>query len=359
MSNLWRFKQYIGIENVETIQWPALVQARFILEPEDFFERKDVSDAKTSISGETKFTFAGEDGRLTIENTNLAPPLRHRLEFDGGHIDIAGNTADVQIQGSSIDRVSTFLDWIIASFSQLLSVELGVYCRVHFDSGTIGGRDFKLLCHPGSYSIVVAHVPPADRALTIDAAVNLIDSKSQSYPRFMTCCFYYHHALRLLSPYQVNFPNHTALPEVILNLAKCVELIFPSSSRDQLKAKLQTLGYSEEEVKTQLISIIVIRNEFDVGHTISGAAESNELTVLRNFAMRSIHNVRALLRNVASKVKENDTLLIPLAVGSSSDKKRILRRLEENLERPKLDSGSDNQIIISVQVDFSPPNVDI
>lgn len=347
MSNLWRLKKFIAIDNIHLIKWPTVLEAELTLDPADFFERKNIGDGIASISGDTQFATNEIDGKIIIERTGIAPPLLHRIDFPDGNIEIQGGKAYLKVSISNINGAVEFVDWIGVCLSQFLSVQLGVYCNVSSVIGKIADHKFSLLYPPKSYSTIVNCIDPADRASVIDTAVQLIDPKSDSYPRFVTCSMYYHHALRLLSPYQVNFSIYTAFPEVILNLAKCVELLFPSATRDELKVKLVTLGYGNDEVASQLLSIIIVRNNFDVGHETSGLISPDEIATLRNFANRSIANVGALLRTVATKIKDNENLLSPLSTEINGEKKRILRRIEESLAKSSLNPQSTTQIIIT------------
>jgi hypothetical protein len=349
MSNLWRLKMQIGIDE-NSITWPAVLEAEFRLTPADFFDRPDPEAAKTCISGETKFKRTDGEAKIEIERTQTAAPLRHRIEFDKGYVSISGAQSVLKVEVDDISGAAQFVDWAKVLLSQFLSVQLGVYSEMTLVRGTISGVPFTISFPGNSYCSLVSHVYPEDRVAAISNATNLVFVNSPSYPRYVTSCFYYQHALRLLSPHEVSFPPYTILSEVMLNLVKCIECLFGGGDRDTLRPKLKAAGFSEKQIDSQLLSILVVRSNFDVGHSSSGASTTEQLGVLRRFASRSVTNVRALLLVVASQIKEDANFLKPLSEKMSKDNRRILRRIEESLSEPPLPSASENQIFISAQV---------
>lgn len=349
MSNLWRLKQTLSF-NPSSVAWPANLQAELILDPSDFFERKKVQDGVTSVSGNTKFTLHSDRAKIVIESTGIAPAFEARIDLDEGYIEVHGNKATIYATVMDLDHVGALIDRTKVLFCQFLSIEVGVFCDVRAVVGKISGRDFRVL-YPGlAYSILINEFSPDERWDVVTRAVNLVDSASVSYSRYVTSCLYYQHALRFLSPYEVSFPEFTALPEILLNLSKCIELLFPSASRDELKQKLLKVGYSEEQISSQIISIIILRNEFDVGHVTSGAAAVEDIEILRRFVNRSVQNVRALLKSVAAKIKEDPNFLDPISVGMSGENRRRLAKIEENLRKPGLIGENDKQVFMTVKV---------
>lgn len=349
MSNLWRLKQNLSFDPT-SVAWPAELEADLTLDPADFFERKTVQDGMTSIAGETQFDIDFDRAKILITTTGIAPPLKLHITLDKGYAEVDGNNLKINAQVTSLDHAAALIDQVKVMFCQFLSIELGVFCDVRSITGNISGRDFKVT-YPGlAYSILVNEYSPAERGSVIAGAVNLVNVGSPSYLRYVTCCLYYQHALRFLSPYEVSFSEFVALPEIILNLSKCIELLFPSGSRDELKKSLLKTGYSEEQISSQLISIIILRNQFDVGHITSGGVTAEEIEILRQFCNRSVGNVRALLKSVAVKIGENQNFLQPLSKIMSSDNKKRLEQLEIHLSKPSLESENQKQIFITARV---------
>ncbi|WP_157201969.1 hypothetical protein [Massilia sp. Root335] len=337
MANLWRLKQNLVVDN--DVKWPAVLNARFELTPLDFYRRDADTPIKTSIFGPTKMEYDGRLGRVVAKETGLAPPLEHEVNLSNGFLKIHGNNVEVEITVDNLDHAAASIDWLIRVFSEFLSVELKTYCDLHDINGTIDQKPFSLIYTPDGMSVSLFNTDPFERFKNIDRAFSLVDPNSPSYMRFVTCSSYFHQALRLMSPYQVNFAPDITLPEVLLNLAKCIELLFPSSNRDDLRKKLLMLGYSKEQIESQLISIIVVRNEIDVGHPLSGLVNQEEITALRVFTQRAIENVQAMLKKTAANIRNNTQFLAPLTNSGASSRSKLIEKLTRHLETPSLSEG--------------------
>jgi hypothetical protein len=277
--------------------------------------------------------------------------LVHRIDFDKGHLNIQGRTASLHAEVTSLSHAAAMVDWIKVTLSQFLSIQLGVYSSMELVGGTISDKPFTVAFPGASHCALVTLGAPSFRSTAISSAVNLIPVNSPSYARFVTCSLYYQHALRLLSPHEVSFAPYVVASEVILNLTKCIELLFPHNrDRDVLAKKLEDVGYTSNQIESQLISILVVRNEFDIGHGSSGVSTIEEISILREFLIRSVANVRALLLAVARKVNENPNFLAPMRMNMDRENRRRLRRLTDNLAEPPLPCDSECQIFIRAKV---------
>lgn len=334
MANLWRFKQNLHVD--QNVKWPALLSAQFELTPSDFYRRDAGEPIRTTVCGDTQIEYDEIKGRVVMTKSDPIPALDCRFNFSNGFLKISGNIAQLEVTVENLGMATLWVDWISRIFSEFLTIQIGTYCESYNWTGTIDGIPFKIAYPAGAFGISIVKGDDATRVEQINNAFQLVDLNSPSYPRFVACSSYFNHALRLMSPYQVYFPQDVALPEVILNLAKCIELLFPSSNREGLKKRLLLLDYTKEQIDSQLISIIILRNEIDVGHPTSGLISHDEITSLRQFSQRAIDNVRHMLKRTAQKISENSQLLAPISSSSTSDRNKLITRLTKHLESPSL-----------------------
>ena len=100
------------------------------------------------------------------------------------------------------------------------------------------------------------------------------------------------------------------LAEVLLNLAKALEVLFPPKGdgrvRDAVRAGLLTLGYSEENIEADYIPVMALRNELDVGHVELGLLARDHLEVLHAYTERVEKPFRDLLKTLLDKVEANE-----------------------------------------------------
>lgn len=333
MANLWRFKQKVLIDTEPN--WPALIKCTFKLTPPDFFERNENTPIKTTIFGDTEIQFDPKVGKILGKKTGDAPPLEHSITMTNGFVSINGNNATAEFTVDNLEHAVATLDWLIRVFSGFLSIQLKTYCDLHDFSGTINEIPMSIVYEPHGLSATMFHTEPNKRAEEIEKAFQLIDPNSPSYMRFVASSAYFHQALRLTSPFQVDFPPDLALGEVVLNLAKCIELLF-SPSRNELRKKLLLLDYTEDQIESQLISIAIVRNELDIGHPLSGFIDADEITELRIFAHRALENVQAMLKRTASKIRSNRQFLAPLTNSGDKDRKKLISKIKTHLAKPSL-----------------------
>jgi len=350
MGNLWRLKISIGF-NEQSTSWPAPLKAEFSLHPFDFYDRPDPAGAVVCTSrGQSQFRRKNGEPKLYIESTGTAPPLCQRIVFEKGQVNINGATASLQAEVDNLLEAAAVIDWIKVTLSQFLSVQLGVYSSMQLIGGTIAGTPFSVIYPGASHCSLVTIGDPDERPASISSAVNLIPIAASSYPRFVTCCSYYQHALRLLSPHEVSFTPYSTSAEVLLNLTKCIEYLYPHIDRNDLSTKLENVGFTKEQIASQLISILVVRNEFDIGHTSNGASSTDEQNTLRSFLIRSVRNVRALLLEVAKRINEKPDFLAPTTMSMDKENRRRLRRIIENLAEPELPCEVQCQNFVQLKI---------
>lgn len=125
------------------------------------------------------------------------------------------------------------------------------------------------------------------------------------------------------------------MAEVILNLAKTLEVAFPSQgngkSRDAIRAGLKALGFDEQQIEGNFLPAIALRNEIDVAHAQLGLFTADELRVIHAFAERAEEAFRGMLEQLTKMVESGESPLAPYIVGpANSDAKKLVERLRRH-----------------------------
>lgn len=130
--------------------------------------------------------------------------------------------------------------------------------------------------------------------------------------RLIAALHYFHVACRMARSAQT---AGEFLPEVLLNLAKTLEVLFPSTgdgrTRDAVRANLSRLGYSEIQIEGDFIPAIALRNEIDVGHVELGVFTMDQLTILHSYTERAEAVFRDLLKRVIVRVESGEFEIAP------------------------------------------------
>lgn len=157
--------------------------------------------------------------------------------------------------------------------------------------------------------------------------------------RLAAALYYFYVAKRLTeagnSPYEF-------MSEVILNYNKVLEVLFAHSekSRDDVRNELlNSFGYSKNEFDLKFKPIMLLRNEFDVGHVSIELFNQGQLDALYKYLELAEADLRELLKQVISKVGEGNYCLRRDTDLIDKDKQKNLNRLIKSFEeRIKKDS---------------------
>lgn len=348
MSNFWKLRRLlVGDGGWVPVVWPAQIELAYRLRPGDLFGIPGAGTPRSTVTGETKFSIDGETGKLVVLETGTLPPFRFDGTFKDGSLTIVGNEAVLRATAASEQHLESLMNWASVLLTQFLTVQLGAFIDIESVKGTVAGRQVAALYPAESYSILLASVDTALREERIRSALLGPSVDNPSYSRFVASTRYFHHAIRLIAPTEVNYVPYNAYAEVLLNLAKSIEILFSAPSRDVLRGRLRQLGYSNDQIESQIVPILLVRNEIDVGHPTSGHATPEEVATLRRFVDRSLQNVAAILQNVWGHICLNQRFLDPLPGYCDADRAKLIARLQAYLEAPRLDPAARTPIIIA------------
>jgi len=94
--------------------------------------------------------------------------------------------------------------------------------------------------------------------------------------------------------------------EFLVDLVKSLEILVGSSrDRDKMRQGCEKLGFSRTEIESQIIPIVLARNELDGAHPVGARLSDEDILVLRQYVERASQNVRAILFRAASAGVEN------------------------------------------------------
>ena len=220
-----------------------------------------------------------------------------------------GNVFSIRSELTSFQGFIDTLNWIINSLTKLLIVQIGIYIDIDEIDCKINSQEVSIVYPKESFSIQFANLTGISLEKILVKTLNSVKQSSSSYERYITSISYLRQALLLVSSEEVNYIPYSASSEVFLNLTKCIENLFKTSDRDDLRRIFNDLGFSPDQIESQLIPITLIRNEMDVGHVCTGNIDSEEITILRDYMNRSIKNVISLLQVVERRILENDLYL--------------------------------------------------
>ncbi len=124
--------------------------------------------------------------------------------------------------------------------------------------------------------------------------------------------------------------------EVLLNLAKTLEVLFPPSgdgrTRDAVRNGLSYLGLSKEQIERDFIPAISLRNEIDVGHVELALFTMDQLKTIHAYAERAEFAFRGMLETLLERVEAGEVQVAPYELsGPDQEAVKVIERLRQAL----------------------------
>jgi hypothetical protein len=339
------------------LSFPAVLTLEAELAPKEIFGESDIISPRVALIGgrPTEMTAHQHTGVLSCKSTDFLPPVVMNFEWTtlkSASLQIRHNKITYKLNIDDNDDIHRAIDYITWNVASSLSITLGVLVEVVQVRGEIADQlEFESIFAGGNYHLrCVSFDSAAARETMIAQALDLQKPWAASYPRLLLASVYYQQALRLVSPHAVVSPPQNFFSEVIVNLAKCLEILLAGGAvkdkkNDEIRSKCRVLGYSEPEIEGQIIPIMFIRNRLDGAHPVGTRIPAEAMTVVREFVSRSLDNVRAVLLSVGQYVKEDDEFLGPLSE-DVSDRLKLIERIKTYVEQDTLIKGPNVTITV-------------
>lgn len=124
--------------------------------------------------------------------------------------------------------------------------------------------------------------------------------------------------------------------EVLLNLAKTLEVLFPPSgdghTRDAVRSGLRSLGFSGAQIECDFIPAMVLRNEIDVGHVELGLFTMDQLKTIHAYTERSECAFRDMFEILLTRVESGEVTIVPHELGPPRKEAiKLIERLQQSL----------------------------
>ena len=182
----------------------------------------------------------------------------------------------------------------------LLDLDLYDSIYVRHVEGKVGDVDFTYEI-PDTLFILPRATPESTSAKIKEAFDNFAAMQGIRSVRLQAALEYHHAARRLL---QAGYTKWEFMGEAVLNLAKALEMLFPGDSfksADAIRNGLRQLGYTGEQIESNFIPVIFLRNHWDVAHGRLSIPSQDELCVLYNYLEIADDAIRYMLKIVIRK----------------------------------------------------------
>jgi hypothetical protein len=318
----------------QALSFPSEGEIRFYFSPLQPFGLEAGGGHTAVHNVAATMLFNANSGAYSIESKEPLGPLNVTIHEPNRVVRLDGNVLKISQLFESNQQLTEFIESLYFAFPMLLAIEFSDPPIIDRVDGQIGGIDFRweLKKWKAQFDITTQDKQELSVATSWER-IGVLSVPGRR--RLLAALHYYHVALRLARRGEI---AGEFLPEMILNLSKVLEVLFPPSgdgkTREAARAGLLKLGFSEMEIEADYIPAMAIRNEIDVGHVDLSLYKVEQLALIHAYTEHAETAYRKLLKRVfdslTSGTFEVDQYEPAPANGEAL---KIVERLREHAER--------------------------
>lgn len=261
--------------------------------------------------------FNANSGEHTVESTVPLRPLDVTIEEPIREVRLTGNVLSVSQHLQSDNELTEMIESIYFGLPLLLNIPFADPPYVERVEGTVGSNPFRW--ELSQWKMVVRTTTQDVQESDIDQAWTRLGVLATPHRRRLIAGLHHFHlACRLARR------GSTAgefLAEVILNLAKTLEVLFPPDgdgrTRDGVRRALRQLGFEDAQIEGDFIPAMALRNEINVGHVELGLFSMDQLKVIHAFSERAEGAFRDLFERLLSHIESGRFDVTPYTVSEA------------------------------------------
>lgn len=277
--------------------FPALAEVEFEFEPPIPFGGAIGESLTVKRGAEARLKWNANTGKDWAETQEPLDPVHHELRIPGSRLSFRGNVLTLRETVDNLKQLASRLESIYYGLPLLLNVDFIDSPIVTRVSGSLGGLTFAWGLARTIGRMDVTDTENQEKRITTAWDRFTLVSQPENR-RLVAALGSYRLACRLA---RSGYAPHEFSAEVILNLAKTLEALFPPEPGQSIEAArngLRGLGYSYEEAEARFIPALALRNQLDVGHVFLSLLEASQLAAVHEYVDRAEDSFRELLRRV-------------------------------------------------------------
>jgi hypothetical protein len=322
------------IDSGPPFEFPSEGEVRFHFAPLQPFG-VEAGGGRTAVKAvAASVLFNANTGAHAIESKVPLQPLDVTLEEPSRIVKMAGNVLSVSQLFASNSELTQIVEGIYFGLPLLLSVEFADPTIIERVEGTIGGVSFRWQLQAWDAQFKITTQEHQEVAVSSSwEKMGLLSAPENR--RLLAALHYFHVAVRLSRQGTI---AGEFLAEMILNLSKVLEVLFPPSgdglTRNAARRGLSSLGFSETEIEADYMPAMALRNEIDVGHVDLGIFKLEQLALIHGYVSHAEEAYRTLLRRVIAAVETGEFSVEAYELGSTKPEvAAIVKRLKQHANR--------------------------
>jgi len=291
--------------------FPSDVQIRFHFEPPQPFGMK-TDGGRTVVRGKpARASMNANTGAHTIESSEPLKPLEVLIDVVSPktnklmrRIELRGNILQLNERFNTAQELHDVIQSMYFGMPFILNLEFSDPPFISHVDGTVGDCEFRWELAGWTMQFRTTTQSEQETAIARSWDRFVLMGEHPEYRRVLAAIHYFHVACRLAV---VASTTGEFLAEVLLNYAKILEVLFPSSSTigtiDAARTGLRSMGISDEIIEGSLLPALALRNHIDVGHVGLALYKMEDLKVLHAYTERAENVFRDLLTRILNDIE--------------------------------------------------------
>jgi hypothetical protein len=287
--------------NPAEFKFPGDVKVEFHFEPQEPFGTRHGHSRTALHAVPASVLLDRNNGRCLIRPERPLAPLETNVHYDDIHFDFRGNKLFVERRCETQDELAQLIYRIQGLLPPLLNVFL---CDAPFITricGNVGTTKFSWELVETQFQTVTTTEDEQNERVANALSLYGSDLGAEPY-RIHAALGYFYKACRLIAA--GNGPWEF-MSEALLNFSKSLEVLFNNSvdqhergSRDRIREGLKKIGVNEQLIEKVFVRILILRNEFDVGHGRLALHDMDDLQLIYGLVIRAEAEFRKLFDHI-------------------------------------------------------------
>jgi hypothetical protein len=298
--------QLLGLKQFQggPVSFPCRATIQVELGPLAAFGAADEPGRTLIPEREALVEYNADSGRMRIRPKPPLERIADRFQLDSDEFVLEGNVLTYTADYAMGDELGRSIQAFLFGLPPLLTLRFADPPFVRRVRIIVGDAAFRLE-HVAAYNPLRAATAISRRDEIRAACLQLALFNKIENRRLLRALQYFHTAQRLVD---AGNNDWEFMAEAILNLAKVLEVLFKQSEnwRDEIRNELRTLGYGDDQIERDFITVVFLRNSFDVGHPRLLSFPQTDLQILYAFLSNVFPAFSTLLSRILEKVERGE-----------------------------------------------------
>jgi hypothetical protein len=267
-------------------------------------------------------------GHFRIDPESTIEPLDVTIENSNMIFCLKGNELKIETHSETNGKLTSLLESLYYVFPFVLGLVFRDTVTIERVSGSVGEQNFRWELTTTNIPIVISEMEQQEssviQAWDYMSMLSKLDNR-----RVIAALKYYHTACRLA---RVGNSPWEFMSEIVLNLCKVLESLFPAS-RDSVREGLLKLNYTSEEIEKYFIPIMLLRSKVDSGHVFLSLFTRSELNSLHSFTEIAESKWHEMLERLFLQLQGREITITEYEADSAdTEAKGIIETMRETME---------------------------